>query len=160
MTCGFFVACMPCLPKIVKDSPLLRRLVGLSTRSTSTTAGAGASLAGISENLRTIGSTQYNTHHHNNKLKSSMSGAAKYRSEQAYYREIDDDEGDGAHGGGVSSTIQAENAHTRGASQSITKTTHVTVESEQFRSSGSASTQSLADLRQETAKTVWAKTWE
>lgn len=89
-----------------------------------------------------------------------MSGAAKYRSEQAYYREIDDNDEDGVHGGGgVSSTTQAENAHTRGASQSITKTTHVTVESEQFGSSGSASTRSLSDLRQEAAKTTWAKTW-
>lgn len=54
ITCGFFVACAPILPRIVKETPLLRRMFGGTTRGTSsknqslglqTIGGSGAPLS-------------------------------------------------------------------------------------------------------------------
>ncbi len=39
MTCGFFIVCMPCLPKILQETGIWR---GLKRRFGSTTAGSGA----------------------------------------------------------------------------------------------------------------------
>lgn len=46
MTCGFFVLCIPCLPKIVKESPLprnLKKALGLSSKTAEASNGYNSS---------------------------------------------------------------------------------------------------------------------
>ncbi|RFU81565.1 integral membrane pth11 [Trichoderma arundinaceum] len=107
MTCGFFVVCMPCLPKILQDTGILRRIKG---RFGMTTGGSG-----VPKNS-----------HYGNGIGSSV-GKLPSTTSNAYH--MLDEEGTpmGDLKGSESTEKLRQEAHTTSASR-IVRTTRITVD--------------------------------
>jgi hypothetical protein len=112
MSCGFFVACMPTLPRLLTEAPWVRRLMSLSTRTDDS-------------NLRRSGRDHTAA---SNKMSHST------KAHEAYFQ-IDDDLDDAMPLKTLPSDPSAKDgAHADSTNSSITRTTHIQMSSSRITS--------------------------
>lgn len=133
ITCGFFVACAPILPRVAQETPGMRRLFGSSARGGSGGAG-GAGGGGSASHLRNLG---IQTIGGTGGPPSARRKRGKPAADEAYSQIDDDDEEYGLAMNDVK-TSAGSTEHLRGSDgggatpppppgSGIVRTTHVTI---------------------------------